>query len=175
MLSMTGVVPEDSLAIAVFTNYDEQSLYSALFWHVLDRMMGAGSVDYSARFLATQTPDVPPVRDASAPVRGAASDFAGTYTHPMLGRATIAPCVGGTSRTPQPGPTGLCIAFEHFAGLRGPLDPWHHDTFEATWNDVYFRTSLVTFERSDTGRPVRFRVRVRPDFVDPQEYVMVRE
>lgn len=167
MLSMTGYVPDDSLAVAVFTNYDEQSLYSALFWHVLDRMMGAGSVDYSGRYLSAQTPETPPARDLSAPVRGPMSAFTGTFTHPMLGRATVAPC--------QPSaPDALCIALDHHAGLRGPLAPWHHDTFEATWSDVYFRTSLVTFDRDETGRVVRLRFRVRPDFVDPQEYVMER-
>lgn len=168
MLSMTGYVPDDSLAIAVFTNYDEQSLYSALFWHVLDRMLGAGEVDYSARFLAAQTPETPPVRDTSAPVRGPRTAFAGTFTHPMLDRATVAPCRADA-------PDALCIAFEHFPGLRGPLEPWHHDTFRATWADPYFRTSFLAFERDETGRVVRFRVRVRPDFVDPQEYVMTRE
>ncbi len=168
MLSMTGVVPEDSLAVAVFTNYDEQNLYSALFWHVLDRMMGAGAVDYSARVLSAQIAPVPPVRDASAPVRGPVAAFAGTYTHPMLGWAVVAPCAAAT-------PDALCIALDHFVGLRGPLAPWHHDTFEATWGDVYFRTSLVAFERDAAGRVARLRFRVRPDFVDPQEYVMVRE
>ena len=167
MLSMTGLVPDDSLAVAVFTNYDEQSLYSALFWHVLDRMLGAGETDYSGRFLAAQTPDAPPVRDADAPVRGPMAAYAGTYAHPMLGTATVAPCRADA-------PDALCIAVDDHPGLRGPLAPWHHDTFQARWADAYFRTSLVGFERDETGRVVRLRVRVRPDFVDPQEYVMAR-
>jgi CubicO group peptidase (beta-lactamase class C family) len=160
MLSMTGFVPEDSLAVAVFTNYDEQSLYSALFWHVLDRMMAGERVDYSARFRAADTPEPvappPPPSRPSLPLAG----YAGTYTNPMMGTATVGPCG-----------TFFCISLEHHPGLRGPLEHYRFDTFQVAWNDVYFRESLVTFELGPDGRPARLRFRVRPDFVDPQEYV----
>ena len=58
--------------------------------------------------------------------------------------------------------------------MRGPLGHWHFDTFEAHWADPYFRTSLLPFDLDRTGRPVRFHVQVRPDFVDPKDYAMER-
>ena len=165
MVSMTGFVPEDSVGVVVFTNYDEANLYAALFWHVLDRVLADERVDWSRRYLDLQnaaTPEAPARTEGTRPSRPLDA-YAGVYRHPMLGAATVTTCR-----------EDLCVALEHHPGLRGPLTHWHHDTFEAAWADPYFRTSLVPFELDAAGRPVRFRLQVRPDFVDPQVYVFER-
>ena len=62
----------------------------------------------------------------------------------------------------------------HNAGIRGPLAHFHYDTFRAAWEDRYLGHSLVTFTVGPDGRADAFRMRVRPDFVDPEEYVFRR-
>ena len=170
MLSQTGFVPEDSLGVVVLTNYDEAGLYTEIFWHVMDRAMAGERVDRAGQNQppATASPDLGPLRAIGTRPSRDLSAYAGPYRHPMLGTAIVSEC------SAEDGASGLCIAFEHHAGLRGPLAHWHHDTFEARWADPYFRTSLLPFELDAEGTPVRFRMQVRPDFVDPKEYVMER-
>jgi CubicO group peptidase (beta-lactamase class C family) len=163
MLSMTGFVPEAGVGVAVFTNYDEQSLYSGLFWEILDRMLGQPERDWSHTLLALrQTPA------DSAPAAGThpsipLASYAGTFRNPVLGEARVT-ADGGR----------LHVAVVHSPGIAGDLAHWQFDTFRATWQDAYLGTSLVTFTVGPDGRADTFRMRVRPDFVDPQEYVFTR-
>jgi hypothetical protein len=163
MLTMTGFVPEANVGVAVFTNYDEQSLYSGLFWEILDRMLGQPERDWSRMLLALkQTPA------DSAPAAGthpslALPSYAGTFRNPVLGEARVT-AEGGK----------LHVTVIHNPGISGDLAHWQFDTFRATWQDAYLGTSLVSFTVDPGGRADTFRMRVRPDFVDPQEYVFTR-
>ena len=170
MLSQTGFVPEDSVGVVVLTNYDEASLYTDIFWHVMDRVMAGESVD-RARINqppAAVTPEPPPARALGTRPSLPLDAYTGTYRHPMLGTATVAACPATGDES------GLCVSFDEHPGLRGPLVHWHHDVFEARWADPYFRTSLLPFDLDREGRVLRFRVQVRPDFVDPKDYAMER-
>ena len=168
MLSYTGFVPEAGVAVAVFSNYDEQSLYSALYWEILDRLLGVPSSDRSKTMLALtrQTPEPSPEAGHVAGTRpmAALESFAGTYESPVLGEAQV---------TSEGGKLRLRVL--HNPGISGELAHWQYDTFRATWEDRYLGTSLVTFTVDAAGRPDTFRMQVRPDFVDPQEYVFRRK
>jgi len=168
MLSYTGFVPEAGVGVAVFSNYDEQSLYSALWWEIVDRLLGVPSRDRSkvvleqTRAAAAPGADaarVPGTRPTAAPER-----YAGTYESPVLGEARVT-AEGGKLR----------LRVVHNPGITGELAHWQYDTFRATWEDRYLGTSLVTFTVDANGRPDTFRMQVRPDFVDPQEYVFRRK
>lgn len=167
MLSYTGFVPEAGVAVAVFSNYDEQSLYSALYWEILDRLLGVPSTDRSKAMLALtrQSPEPSPEAGHVAGTRPTAAleSFAGTYESPVLGEARV---------TSEGGKLHLRVV--HNPGISGELAHWQYDTFRATWEDRYLGTSLVTFTVDANGRPDTFRMQVRPDFVDPQEYVFRR-
>lgn len=166
MVSQTGFVPEDSVGVVVLTNFDEAPLYSSLFWDVLDRVMAGERSQRSLTGVpATLTPDPAPPRTPGTQPSLPLAAYAGQYRHPMLGTATVSLCEGEAA---------LCVAFEHHPGLRGRLAHWHHDVFEARWADPYFRTSLLPFDLDRDGTPIRFRVQVRPDFVDPMDYPMER-
>lgn len=170
MLSQTGFVPEDSVGVVVLTNYDEASLYTDIFWHVMDRVMAGETVD-RARVNQPPTaaaPEPPPARTLGTRPSLPLDAYAGTYCHPMLGTATIAACPATGDES------GLCVSFDEHPGMRGPLAHWHNDVFEARWADPYFRTSLLPFDLDRDGRVLRFRVQVRPDFVDPKDYAMER-
>jgi CubicO group peptidase (beta-lactamase class C family) len=168
MYSYTGFLPEEDLGVVVLTNRDDHEAESALFFMVVDAMLGLPRRDWSGLVLAdsrAKAAKQEPRRRVegtrpSLPPEG----YAGVYANPMLGEARVIAADGA-----------LRVEFVHHRGARGPLAHWHHDTYEAAWADPYFRTSLVTFAIDPAGRAAEFRVRIREDFVDPLEYVFTRE
>ena len=168
MYSYTGFLPEEDLGVVVLTNRDDHEAESALFFTVVDAMLGLPRQDWSALLLADSraaaAKQEPRRRVAGTSPALPAAGYAGIYVNPMLGGATV---IAGDG--------GLRIELSHHRGLRGPLAHWHYDTFEATWADPYFRTSLVTFAVDPAGRAAEFRVRIREDFVDPLEYVFTKQ
>lgn len=167
MLSQTGFVPEAGIGVAVFSNYDEQSLYSSLYWEIIDRLLGQPLRDRPQTLLAQSRAAAQANADTNrvAGTRPTAplERFAGTYENPVLGEARVT-LEGGR----------LNVRVVHNPGITGALEHWQYDTFRATWQDRYLGTSLVTFTLDAAGRPDTFRMQVRPDFVDPQEYVFRR-
>ncbi|HEX2205223.1 MAG TPA: serine hydrolase [Longimicrobium sp.] len=169
MLSQTGYLPEERFGVVIFTNYDEHSLGTALFYDVVDRMLGLTERrDWSRAFLDLNNAGGPP----ADPEAGRAKDtrpsvalerYAGTYTNDILGEARV---------TVENG--RLYVRVPASTGISGPMEHWHYDTFRARWEDAYLGTSLVTFALDAEGRPTTFRTQVRPDFVDPLEYVFTR-
>jgi hypothetical protein len=168
MLSYTGFLPEAGIGVAVFSNYDEQSLYSVLWWQIVDRLLGMPERDLSATTLAqtraAQQAEQAPARATGTRPSAALERYAGTYVNPVLGEARV---------TVEGGALKLAVA--HNPGITGALEHWQYDTFRATWQDRYLGTSLVTFTVDADGRPDTFRMRVRPDFIDPQEYLFRRK
>lgn len=168
MLSQTGFVPEAGFGVAIFTNYDEHSLGTALFYDVVDRFLGvSGGRDWSRAFLdlnasgAPADPETGRAKDTRPSV--ALERYAGTYVNDILGEARV---------TVENG--RLHARVLHSPGVAGPMEHWHYDTFRAAWEDRYLGTSLVTFALDAEGRPVTFKTQIRPDFVDPLEYVFTR-
>ena len=68
----------------------------------------------------------------------------------------------------------LFIEIERNPGLRGELKHWQFDTFRVEWADPYLRSSLIPFRLDERGKADEFRMKVRPDFVDPMEYRFTR-
>lgn len=168
MLSQTGYLPEAGVGVAIFTNYDEHSLGTALFYETVDRLLGLPGRDWSRVFLDLQRQGGPPADPEAGRARGTTPSlsleaYAGTYASPVLGRAEVSVRDGR-----------LHLRAEHNPGVAGPLEHWHHDVFRARWEDRYFGTSLVTFTLDAAGRPADLRFQIRPDFVDPLVYVFTR-
>jgi CubicO group peptidase (beta-lactamase class C family) len=168
MISETGFVPETGVGVAVFTNYDEHDLNGALFWEIVDRLLGMPERDWSRTLL-----DLQRQAEAAAPADTAhaanthpslaPAGYAGTYQNPVLGEARVT-AEGGVLR----------LRVLHNPGIDGALTHWQYNTFRARWADRYLGTSLVTFAIAPDGRADTFRMKIRPDFVDPQEYVFTR-
>ncbi len=163
MLSYTGFVPEEGLGVVIFTNYDEQSLYQALFYDILDRYLGGPRTDWSAEYLKGRPAEAPATPRPNAPSPLPMPAYAGVYANPLLGEATVAEEAGG-----------LRLRLEHHAGLDGRLAPWHYNTFQSVWADEYLRRSLVTFDIDADGTPRAFHMKVREDFIDPLTYTFTR-
>ncbi len=171
MLSLTVLVPEEKLGVVVLTNFDEQELYQAIPYRVIDAFLKAEPRDWSAEFLQARrekearSKAARPAADASRSRPPLDLDrYAGAYRNAALGEARVAVEDGK-----------LRLKVERNAGLHADLASKTGDLFEATWADPFFRTSPIPFRIDAVGRPVEFRFSVRPDFVDPMEYVFVRE
>lgn len=172
MLSLSVIVPAEKLGVVVLTNYDEQEFYGALPLHVIDAYLKVTHEDPEARLYRSRKERQRREHDdeeRNKPKTGTKpslelAGYAGTYHHAVLGAATLSVEHGK-----------LAIAIERNPGLAGELTHWQYDTFQARWADPYLRTSLLPFRLDERGRAVEFRMKVRPDFVDPMEYRFTRE
>lgn len=173
MLSLTVLIPEEKLGVVVLTNFDEQELYRAIPFRVVDAFLKAEPRDWSGELLnLRRESEARPKDHADEAPEGASvprpmldpSRYAGVYRNAALGEARIEWKDGM-----------LVLSVERNVGLRAVLTPRDGDLFEAAWADPFFRTSPVPFRVDGAGRPAEFRFSVRPDFVDPMEYVFTRE
>jgi CubicO group peptidase (beta-lactamase class C family) len=171
MLSLTVLVPEERLGVVVLTNYDEQEFYGALPYHVIDAYLDLPHKDREDTLLKARKDKDRREREEEEkgkPKGGSRpslepSGYAGVYRHPVLGQATISLKDGR-----------LLIQVERNEGLEGELEHWQYDTFRVEWADPYLRASLIPFRLDERGQAVEFRMKVRPDFVDPMEYRFTR-
>jgi CubicO group peptidase (beta-lactamase class C family) len=172
MLSLTIIVPEERLGVVVLTNHDEQEFYGLLPYHVIDAYLGVASPDRSPAMLKARKERTRRERDDEEKDRSAGtsrpslepSGYAGVYHHPVLGKATISVKDGK-----------LFIEVERNPGLAGELKHRKYDTFRVEWADSFLRASLLPFRLDEDGRAIEFRMKVRPDFVDPMEYRFTRK
>lgn len=169
MLSQSGFLPEEHLGVVILTNYDDQSLFQALLYQVLDAYLGGPETDWSRAYWDLQHPAASPAADTARDSAAAAAPalplgaYAGTYHNDILGNAVVS-LANGTLR----------IAVAAHGGLEGVLTHTDHDSFETAWADRYLGTSTITFATDARGKATSLRFSVRPDFVDPLEYVFER-
>ncbi|WP_165253101.1 serine hydrolase [Paludisphaera soli] len=175
MLSLTVLVPEEKLGVVVVTNYDEQDLYRAVPFRVVDAYLEAEPRDWSGELLRERRDQDARVREAAEKQRAepaGATDprpsldlarYVGVYRHEALGDAVVSLKDGS-----------LRLEVERNAGLRADLKHRDGDLFEAAWADPFYRSSAIPFRLDDAGAPVEFRLSVRPDFIDPMQYVFTR-
>lgn len=172
MLSLTVLLPEEKLGVVVLTNYDEQDLYRAIPYRVVDAYLDVEPRDWSGELLEERRrrlarekaaeSNATPEHENPRPSLDLAR-YAGTYRNDALGNASITVNEGA-----------LRLEIERNAGLKAKLRHKDGDLFEGTWADPYLRTSRIPFRLDAGGRPVEFRIIVRPDFIDPMEYVFKR-
>jgi CubicO group peptidase (beta-lactamase class C family) len=99
----TCFVPEENLAIAIFTNNDNQSFFELLRYKILDAYFGLPAKDYSAmalpNFLEAHNNRLSEIESYKARVKGkktplSLSVYTGDYTNPVFGDMSIK-IVGG--------------------------------------------------------------------------------
>lgn len=167
MLSQLGMLPEEHLGVIILTNYDDQTLFQALLFRVLDLYLGAPVTDWSQVYFQRDRGSPPPA--PAVPIQGThpsldMAAYAGRYSNPLYGAAQVS--VEGTQ---------LHISLLAHPRLTGTLEHWQYDTFRATLQDRYVGKPLVAFSLDEMGQVRDFRISIRPDFVDPLEYVFERE
>ena len=170
MLSLTLLIPEEKLGVVVLTNYDEQQFHRAVPFRVVDAFLKAPERDWSGELLRERDAAKAREQAAKAETKPSAprppldlARYAGTYRNPVLGEAKVSLKDGV-----------LNLEVERHSGLRATLSHQDADRFEAAWADPFFRSSPVPFRVDAADSPIELRFSVRPDFVDPMEYVFTR-
>jgi len=173
MLSQVALIPEDKLGVVVLTNFDDQRLFAALCLRVLDAMLGLEPRDLSGEYLerfkkgraaeeeakkeaqAARAKDTEPSHELAA--------YCGRYTNELYGEAAVAEEGGRLVLHPSAHPSAHCV-----------MEHWHYDTFLCRWNNPTFGESMIPFGLDAEGNVETFRLRVRPEFIDPLEYEFTR-
>jgi CubicO group peptidase (beta-lactamase class C family) len=132
--SRATMLPELNLGMIVFTNQEEDGVYHALSYTILDHYLGVPPTDWVGVFhqlAQKQTAEADAITAKSSGRRNAASHpslpaaaYAGRYRDPWYGDVLIAE--GGGK---------LSIHFTHTPALAGSLEHWQYDTFVARWNN----------------------------------------
>jgi CubicO group peptidase (beta-lactamase class C family) len=148
MLSTVALLPEERVGIVLLTNSDAHSVYSALPFDIIDRLIGERPRDLTSRAIATDAAQRAAAaeaerRRAAERVSGtrpslALGDYVGPYESPLYGTLDISL------------ESGQLVA-RRYDTLRAPLEHWHYNTFRATWSDAAFGTTLITFALDADG------------------------
>ena len=165
--SLSGIIPQLDLGVVILTNNDQNAFYRALFNYILDIYLELPEVDWSEKFLLDRNlegSNTDRLRALNTQPNLALEAYAGTYENQHYGLAEV---------TYNPD-SGLRLHLKAHDGLQGPLEHWHYDTFEATWVDPYWQTSLVPFALNEYGKATSFSIKVREDFIDTLTYTFTR-
>jgi hypothetical protein len=140
---------------------------------VVDAYLGAAPQDWSAlllerfgqmqRQLAQSWQQAEAARVPHTQPSLALEAYAGTYVDRVYGAASISIEDGA-----------LCLRLGGHPDIAGRLEHWHYDTFLCRWSDPMLDRGLVPFTLDAQGHAVEFKLQVRPDFIDPREYVFRR-
>ena len=170
MLSVTAFVPEEKLGIAVFTNKLPNTAYIILSHYLIEKFLGSSSQDWIQTYLDLEKEGQEKEEQAKKQIDNSRAKgthpslelekYAGTYESAILGRATLS--VDGS---------GLRIQLQAEAFMSGTLEHWHYDTFLCHWDDPVFGESLMPFITNGQGQVTEFRMKIRPDWIDPLEHV----
>jgi hypothetical protein len=172
MFSRTVLVPEEGLGIVVLTN-SESAAPRVVAMHIVDAFFGVDGPDWNQAYLDRQaeheaeeeaedeeseTPEAP--TEAAPPLP--AAQYAGRYHNAVLGPAVVEQREGELSLTVP----------EH-GGLACELERHDNELYRCAWTNIMLAESEVRFTIED-GRPQQLAFSVRPEFIDPVEYVFAR-
>ena len=149
MTSRTVLVPDQRLGIVMLTNAEEP-VYAPLEYELLDYYFGAPRSDWITAYhtvIAQAEAQADSAVHAAAAARDTTSRpplplarYAGRYTDPMYGDATIT--LEGDR---------LVLRFAHSPPFVGDLSHWQYDTFVAHWRAAHIEDAYVTFALRPDG------------------------
>jgi CubicO group peptidase (beta-lactamase class C family) len=170
MLSITLLIPEEKIGIAVMTNKLPNAAYIIVPHYLTEVLLGLPPKDWIQIYTeleqqenqrATQVQkqrDDARVKDTHPSL--ALEKYAGAYDSAILGGATIG--LEGS---------GLHIQLQADESISGTLEHWHYDTFLCKWSDPVLGESLIPLITDGQGQVAEFRVKIREDWIDPLEHV----
>lgn len=169
-VSSVTMIPDEHLGIIVLTNTDQNELYDALKWEIIDAINNKPYQNYSDKYLAAYKNQVQAdqqqdkkLRDSVAlkPAPGLPlSAYTGRYTNDLYGTMTID--MGGENNTE------LQMHFEHHPKMYALLQPLGQNRFYATFSDPEFGKAVFPF-RIQNGQVTGVRVKVA-DFIEYTPY-----
>jgi len=156
MTSQTTLVPDQRLGIVILTN-GESDVFEALTYELLDHLLGAPRTDWATAFHDAAQLDSAQAdstlrtmresRDSTSHPTLPLARYAGTYSDPLYGGATIALEQGQ-----------LVLRFDHSPAFVGDLEHWQYDTFIARWRTTNLADAFVTFDLNPNGSIAAFRM-----------------
>lgn len=166
------LVPEEKLGIVVLTNTDQNGLFEAVKWEILDAYLKLPYRNYSRTYLTGQKQQLDNAKDiwkkksdtvamhktTAAPLTA----YAGQYQHEVYGWLKI------TANADH-----LIATFEHHPKLQAKLEPLGGDRFVGTYNDPAFGRRVLTFV-SENGKVKSMTLRMA-DFVEFTTYEFVKK
>lgn len=150
-VSAVVIIPEKHAAFAIMLNSEDAGALFAMREHLLDTLLGLPSPDWIAGY-KRMFDDIHASAIATLHTRGAArhsergpslplSGYAGVYSDPWYGNATISLGKSGT----------LEISLDRSPGMRGTLEHVQYDTFRTHWAMPDVEDAYVTFAIDPDG------------------------
>lgn len=148
MGSVVGLIPSRHLGVVILANKDDTNLPIALMDVVFNDYIGPPHIDWGARLLALMAKvqaeeersqaehaiSRQPHPEPSLPL----ADYAGTYSDPLYGQATVSLSNGH-------------LVLQRGSESVGDLESWNHDTFRVTWRYRFLGHDFVQFGLSPAG------------------------
>jgi len=145
MTTLVALLPEEQIGVAILSNRQLPLPPYWILYSLLDELLEAPErVDWSGHFrevVASLPQPTPPEREADADPSHGPSAYVGAYRNPGLGWIEV---------EEEAGALGFAIG-----SMSGALEPWHHDTFRAAWDDVAWSAAAgpawITFRLDRRG------------------------
>lgn len=145
MLSTVQLVPEEKLGIIVLSNQEEGGLMSSVVYRILDHYLGVTTpTDWIAAYKEQREKNLQrewaaeekltAERNATSKPSLELTRYAGDYTDPWYGKATIALENGG-----------LVLRMTRTPAMIGDIQHWQYDTFKAVFRDPTIPDAFLTF------------------------------
>jgi len=172
-LSSVTLLPKDHLGIIIFTNTDQNELFEALKWDIIDAYIKKPFSDYSGKYLThfknqqeTERLKDKKLHDTIAmnrPPQLLPSQYTGKYVNDLYGSMTVT----------QGANNDLEMRFEHHPKMFARLQPLGGNRFYVTFSDPVLGKAVFPF-KVENGKVTGVRVKVA-DFVeyDPYDFTKV--
>lgn len=161
------LIPEDKLGIVVLTNSDQNGLFEAVKWEILDAYLKLPYRNYAGAYGANNKQQLQSTKDVwnrkldtvamHKPATLPLTAYAGQYQHEVYGWLKISAASDH-----------LTITFEHHPNLQGKLEPLGGDRFVCTYNDPVFGRKVIPF-KIENGKVKNVTLRVA-DFIEFTTY-----
>lgn len=173
-VTSVSLIPELGLGVLVFTNTDNNALYQAIKWEIIDAFLALPYRNYAGSYLtrakerwSTEAKWLADLRDSVAkagPPSLPLQAYAGRYAHPAYGKMSIS-SEGGQ----------LIMRFEHHPGQLARLEHLGNDRFLCTYSNKTLGIVVAPFTLDRRKKRVLSVEISCADFVDQYRYHFVRK
>lgn len=167
-LSSVTLSPQDNLGIVILTNTDQNRIYEALRWEILDAYFGRGYRNYSDAYLKNYKTQASAEQQTDRKLRDTlllnikpalpVSAYTGKYTNGFYGSMTVT----------QGENNDLEMRFEHHPTMFAKLQPLGGNRFYVTFSDLALGKAVFPFSVQN-GRVTSVKVKVA-DFIERGAY-----
>lgn len=171
-LSSMTLVPENNLGIVILTNDDQNALFQALKWEIIDAYLNLPYRGYAKLYRMSTERYAKKAEAEKEAIRAKADEkiktdiplkeFTGKYYNNFYGYTTI-----------EKKKKSLIISFEHHKGLTATLKHIGDNKFLCTFNSPVYGECIVPFETKD-GEVSTFTLSL-PPYLDPVKYTFTKK